>query len=47
MATLTKTHPAVAGLIGEMRFIGKSVTMILVDWDVDADGPKHRQWKQF
>ena len=38
MATLTKTHPAVAGLIGEMRFIGKSVTMISVDWDVDADG---------
>ena len=37
MATLTKTHPAVAGLIGEMRFIGKSVTMISVDWDVDAD----------
>ena len=31
----------VAPLIGEAnRFIGKEITMISVDWDVDADGSR-------
>jgi len=30
----------VAPLIGESRFIGKEITMISVDWDVDADGSR-------
>jgi len=38
MASLTKRHPAVANLIGEMRFAGKEVTLLAIDWDVDADG---------
>ena len=37
MATLTKTHPAVGPLVDEMRFVSKALTMISVDWDVDAD----------
>ena len=27
-------------LIGEQQFIGKAITMIAVDWDVDADGSR-------
>lgn len=38
MAELTKAHPAVANLIGENRFIGKEVTMLAIDFNVDADG---------
>lgn len=38
MAELTKAHPAVANLIGEHRFIGKEVTMLAIDFNVDADG---------
>lgn len=35
MATSSRT---VAPLIAESRMIGKPITMISVDWDVDADG---------
>ena len=38
MASLTKAHPAVANLIGEHRFMGKEVTMLAIDFNVDADG---------
>jgi Zn-dependent alcohol dehydrogenase len=38
MASLTKAHPEVANLIGEHRFIGKEVTMLAIDFNVDADG---------
>ena len=38
MASLTKAHPAVATLIGEHRFVGKEVTLLMVDFNVDADG---------
>jgi hypothetical protein len=38
MASLTKAHPVVANLIGEHRFSGKEVTMLSVDFNVDADG---------
>ena len=27
-------------LIGEQQFIGKAITMIAVDWDVDADASR-------
>jgi len=30
----------VAALIGEQAFIGKAITMISVDWDVDADASR-------
>jgi hypothetical protein len=30
----------VDALIGEQQFIGKAITMIAVDWDVDADGSR-------
>ena len=35
MATSSRT---VAPLIAESRMIGKPITMISIDWDVDADG---------
>ena len=38
MAGVARQHPAVANLIGEMRFAGKAVTLMAIDWDVDADG---------
>jgi hypothetical protein len=38
MAGVARQHPAVANLIGEMRFAGKEVTLLAIDWDVDADG---------
>jgi Zn-dependent alcohol dehydrogenase len=38
MASLTKAHPEVAKLIGEHRFMGKEVTMLAIDFNVDADG---------
>ena len=38
MAGVARQHPAVANLIGEMRFAGKEVTLMAIDWDVDADG---------
>ena len=38
MASLTKAHPEVANLIGEHRFMGKEVTMLAIDFNVDADG---------
>ena len=38
MASLTKAQPAVATLIGEHRFVGKEVTLLMVDFNVDADG---------
>ena len=38
MAKLTKAHPALANLIGEHRFVGKDVTMLAIDFNVDADG---------
>ena len=37
MATPQRT---VATLIAESRMIGKPITMIAVDWDVDADGSR-------
>ena len=40
MATLTKSNPVVANYIGEIRNIGKDITMIAVDWDVDADASR-------
>lgn len=40
MATLTKTNPPVAEFIGEIRNIGKEITMVAVDWDVDADASR-------
>ena len=40
MATVTKTNPVVANAIGEIRNIGKPITMIAVDWDVDADASR-------
>lgn len=38
MAGITKTHPKVADIIGELRAWGKEVTMLAVDFNVDADG---------
>ena len=38
MAGITKTNPAVANIIGELRAWGKEVTMLAVDFNVDADG---------
>lgn len=38
MASLTKSAPKVADLIGEMRFVGKEVTLLAIDFNVDADG---------
>ena len=38
MASLTKAHPALATLIGEHRFVGREITMLSVDFNVDADG---------
>ena len=40
MATVTKTNPPVANAIGEIRNFGKAITMIAVDWDVDADASR-------
>ena len=40
MATRTKENPVVANAIGEIRNIGKPITMIAVDWDVDADASR-------
>ena len=40
MASLTKSHPALATLIGEHRFVGKEVTLMMVDFNVDADGSR-------
>ena len=37
MAGVARQHPAVANLIGEMRFAGKEVTLLGIDSDVDAD----------
>lgn len=38
MAGITKTNPKVADIIGELRAWGKEVTMLAVDFNVDADG---------
>ena len=40
MATREKINPLVANAIGEIRNIGKPITMIAVDWDVDADASR-------
>ena len=40
MAGQTKVNPVVANAIGEIRNIGKEITMIAVDWDVDADASR-------
>jgi|TARA_R110000796_G_scaffold231940_2_gene350059 hypothetical protein len=40
MASLTKSHPALATLIDEHRFVGKEVTLMMVDFNVDADGSR-------
>ena len=40
MATLTKTNPPVANAIGEIRNFGKAITMIAIDWDIDADASR-------
>ena len=37
MAGITQVNPVIANYIGEIRNIGKEITMIAVDWDVDAD----------
>ena len=38
MAKVTKENPLVANLIGETNFYGKAVTMLKVDFNIDADG---------
>ena len=38
MAKVTRVNPLVANLIGETNFYGKAVTMLKVDFNVDADG---------
>jgi len=38
MAGVTRAHPAVANLIGEHRMAGKEITMLAIDFNVDADG---------
>jgi len=40
MAGITKVNPLVANAIGEIRNFGKEITMIAVDWDVDADASR-------
>ena len=40
MAGATKVNPVVANFTGEIRNIGKEITMISVDWDVDADASR-------
>ena len=40
MAGQTKVNPVVGEFTGEIRNIGKEVTMIAVDWDVDADASR-------
>lgn len=40
MAGITKVNPVVANAIGEIRNFGKEITMIAVDWDVDADASR-------
>lgn len=40
MAGQTKVNPVVGNFIGEIRNIGKEITMIAVDWDVDADASR-------
>ena len=40
MASVTKVNPVVANAIGEIRNIGKDITMLAVDWDVDADASR-------
>ena len=40
MAGVTKVNPGVANYTGEIRNIGKEITMIAVDWDVDADASR-------
>ncbi len=40
MATVTKTNPPVANAIGEIRNFGKAITMIAVDWNIDADASR-------
>ena len=40
MAGITKVNPVVANFTGEIRNIGKEITMIAVDWDVDADASR-------
>jgi len=39
-AGATKVNPVVAKIIGENRFYGKEITMVALDWDVDADGSR-------
>jgi hypothetical protein len=38
MPGVTRAHPPVANIIGEHRFVGKDITMLMVDFNVDADG---------
>ena len=38
MAGVTRAHPAVTDLIGEHRMVGKEITMLAIDFNVDADG---------
>jgi hypothetical protein len=40
MATVTKVNPVVANAIGELSNIGKAITLIEIDWDVDADASR-------
>ena len=35
-----QTNPPVANAIGEIRNFGKAITMIAVDWDIDADASR-------
>ena len=37
MAGVTKVNPVIGNYIGEIRNIGKDITMLMIDWDVDAD----------
>ena len=40
MAVVTKVNPVVANAVGEIRNIGKEITMISVDRDVAADASR-------
>ena len=39
-AGTTKVNPVVAKIIGEKRFYGKEITMVALDWDIDADASR-------
>jgi Zn-dependent alcohol dehydrogenase len=38
MPGVVRAHPPLANVIGEHNFLGKEITMLMVDFNVDADG---------